>query len=485
MAMTKNQERKIILLVLGFVGLCISIATGLAEHLPVLQSVCADACRETAEMTLLSLPFWIWGTVFYAAVVLFAWLAIGWVPLIVAAAFGMELALVGIMVLLTVPCVFCIANSAVVVLLLVFSFSRKKVWQEATLILFILPLSFGLISFQNKLFVFSPAPRGPEIVARVGSETITSQRLEVSLGSKLFDLRKDVYRMERDKLDQLIVDTIIQNEARASGKTLEQFLDETLPPQRFAVTDQEVNKYLEENQDRLRDWMGSAAELKSRVKNFLQQQKRLQGMNSYAQSLEKKYGVEVFLPVPQPPQVKVNIEGAPTAGPVDAAVTVIEFSDYECPACRANHHDVIKNVKAAYGDKVKWVFKDYPLRRHKDAFKAAEAAHCAADQGHFWDYQDVLFSAENLEEDSLVNSAASLGVAPDKMRQCLQQHKYKEYIEKEIQEATRVGVDRTPSFIINGTVHVGGPAFETFKRILDEELKKAEQKKPEKRKQQP
>ncbi len=474
--MTKNMERKIILFVLGFVGLFISIAAGLQEHLPALQAVCTSACKETAQMTLVALPFWAWGVAFYAAVILLTLFKTDWVSLIAAAAFGMELALVWIMFLMKAACVFCIANSVVVLLLVIFSFSKRRSWQESTVALLVLILSVIFIPFENQLFALSPTQGGPEIAARVGDETITTQRLEVSLGSKLFDLQKDVYRMKKERLDQLVTDTIMQKEAKAAGKNLDQYIDDALPLQLFSVSDQDVNKYIEENMDRLKEWTGSAAELRNRIKTFLQQQKRVQGINQYARALEKKYNVQTFLAMPHTPVVRVNTEGSPAAGPADSQVTVVEFSDYECPACRANHLDVIKKIKALYGDKVRWVFRDYPLKRHKDAFKAAEAAHCVDEQGRFWEYQDVLFSAENLDETSLVNAAAKLGVSPEKMRQCMKEEKYKDFIEKGMQEATRAGIDRTPSFIINGTVYVGGPSFETFRSVLDEELNKKDKK---------
>ena len=100
-------------------------------------------------------------------------------------------------------------------------------------------------------------------------------------------------------------------------------------------------------------------------------------------------------------------------GPPDAPVTIVEFSDYECPACRSTH-EVVKQVRAAYGDRVQWIYKEYPLRRHKEAFKAAEASHCAEDQGKFWEYQEKLFTAPDLSPDNLVNIAVQLGMSQEK-----------------------------------------------------------------------
>jgi protein-disulfide isomerase len=176
--------------------------------------------------------------------------------------------------------------------------------------------------------------------------------------------------------------------------------------------------------------------------------------------------------VPYPPRITIDIQGAPTLGPSDAPVTIVEFSDYECPACRSTH-DVVKQIRAAYGDRVRWIYKDYPLRRHKDAFKAAEASHCAQEQGKFWQYQESLFTAQDLSPVNLVSNAAKLGMAAENFSQCLQDSKYKAVVEKNLREAAQAGLDRTPSFIINGVLFAGGLSLDNFRSIIDEELKRA------------
>jgi protein-disulfide isomerase len=135
---------------------------------------------------------------------------------------------------------------------------------------------------------------------------------------------------------------------------------------------------------------------------------------------------------------------------------------------------VVKEVRAAYGDKVQWIYKEYPLKRHKDAFVAAEASHCAEDQGKFWEYQEALFTAPDLSADNLVNIAGLLGMSREKFSQCLHDSRHKALVEKNVRDAVEAGVDRTPTFMINGTVTAGGPSLDTFKSMIDAELKKVE-----------
>jgi len=126
-----------------------------------------------------------------------------------------------------------------------------------------------------------------------------------------------------------------------------------------------------------------------------------------------------------------------------------------------------------YGDKVQWIYKEYPLKRHQDAFKAAEASHCAEDQGKFWEYQEKLFTASDLSSAGLVNVAVQLGMPQDKFSQCLEDSRHKALVEKNIRDAVEAGIDRTPSFMINGTLFVGGPSLDALKGMINEELNKA------------
>jgi protein-disulfide isomerase len=350
-------------------------------------------------------------------------------------------------------------------------------WPAATLLLLLLLISNTWIRYENRMVASASPASESGIAAKLDDEVITDQRVEVSIGSKLLDLKKDIYRMKKEKLEQIIVDTILQKEAKKKDQPLDQFFEELAPPStQFPVSEEEIQAYLHENQERIKDWKGTIEELKERVRVHLEQQKRLKQIASYAHSLEPQYGVQIFLKPPQPPNVRVNVEGAPSEGPADAPVTIVEFSDYQCPACRTTHQTV-KELKALYGSQVRWVFKDFPLKMHKEAFKAAEAAHCAEDQGKFWQYQDFAFSANRLYAGNLLEGAAELGLDKDKFAQCLENSKFKDYLNQSIRDAVQAGIDRTPSFIINGTVLSGGHTLDTFKKAIDDELKKAGQMK--------
>jgi protein-disulfide isomerase len=286
------------------------------------------------------------------------------------------------------------------------------------------------------------------------------------------EARRSIYRMKSEKLDQLVVQIVLDKEAKQQGKTLDNLIEQITSAGSTQVEESEIDKYIQDNQQQLQEFKGTLQDLRQQIKTFLEQQKKSQLIKDYAHGLESKYGVRILVPVPYPPRITIDIQDAPTLGPSNAPVTIVEFSDYECPACRSTH-EVVKQIRAAYGDRVRWIYKDYPLRRHKDAFKAAEASHCAQEQGKFWQYQESLFTSQDLSPVNLVSNAAQLGMAPENFSQCLQDSKYKALVEKNLREVAQAGLDRTPSFIINGTLFPGGLSLEDFRSIIDEELKRA------------
>jgi protein-disulfide isomerase len=131
-------------------------------------------------------------------------------------------------------------------------------------------------------------------------------------------------------------------------------------------------------------------------------------------------------------------------------------------------------VAQTYGDKVKMVWKDFPLTSiHPEAFKASEAAHCAGDQDKYWEYHDRLFQNQRaLQTDALKKHAADLDLQADAFNTCLDAGKYAERVRKGLQEGTALGVGSTPSVFINGRLVMGAQPFEMFQEIIDEELQR-------------
>jgi len=175
-------------------------------------------------------------------------------------------------------------------------------------------------------------------------------------------------------------------------------------------------------------------------------------------------------------QSDISADDDPSVGPANAPVTIIEFSDYQCPFCK-RVEPAIRQVLDTYKDKVRLVYRDFPLSFHQNAQKAAEASECADEQGKFWEYHDLLFErqAEWSSEgnDKLKEYASSLGLDAKKFNECLDSGKYASEVQKDLNDGQSYGVAGTPAFFINGIEVSGAQPFSSFQQVIDTELSKA------------
>jgi protein-disulfide isomerase len=167
----------------------------------------------------------------------------------------------------------------------------------------------------------------------------------------------------------------------------------------------------------------------------------------------------------------VAVDGAPFKGPAKAPVTIVEFSDFHCPFCR-RVIPTLAQLQSQYGEKIKLVFRDFPIESlHPGATKAHEAARCANEQGKFWPYHDKLFAGpSNASPELFKGLAKELELDALAFETCLGSGKYQAAIKQDIEEGNRVGVSGTPAFFINGRLISGAQPFEAFVRVIDDEL---------------
>jgi len=176
----------------------------------------------------------------------------------------------------------------------------------------------------------------------------------------------------------------------------------------------------------------------------------------------------------EPQEVKrydVPEDDDPVFGSQDAPITIIEFSDYECPYCRRWHQEVLPQIEAKYGDQVRLVYRDFPLYSiHSNAEPAAEAANCAGEQDRYWEFSDLLFSGVALGRETFDAFGEELKLDMTAFNQCMDDQRYKDEIEADFNYASELGVRSTPTFFINGLAVVGAQPFEVFEQIIDMEL---------------
>jgi protein-disulfide isomerase len=161
-----------------------------------------------------------------------------------------------------------------------------------------------------------------------------------------------------------------------------------------------------------------------------------------------------------------------STGPADAPITLVEFSDYQCPYCQRWHDQVYDSLMAAYPGQIRLVYRNLPLTQlHPQAMNAAESSLCAGEQNAYWQYHEKLFENSQLLSDSLYASlAAELGLDAAAFNDCMTEHKYKSQIEADMQFAIDLGVQSTPTFFINGLAVVGAQPLSAFQQVIDDEL---------------
>lgn len=193
-----------------------------------------------------------------------------------------------------------------------------------------------------------------------------------------------------------------------------------------------------------------------------------------AATASQQSGSVVEAPATAPPEfVRYDIptENAYSIGPTDAPITIVEFSDYQCPFCRRWHQQVYEPLMAAYPGKIRLVYRHLPLTSiHPDAFSAAEAAMCAGEQNAYWDYHDKLFDGESLGNSVYLQYARDLGLNMDTFEACLNDRKYQEAVQNDSDFAINLGIRSTPTFFINGLAVVGAQPLDVFKQVIDKEL---------------
>ncbi len=318
----------------------------------------------------------------------------------------------------------------------------------------------------------SPAAGVPsDVVATIDGEPFTARQLEDAAGPRLFQLRTQQYQAQRQILDDEIARRLLEREAAARKVTAAELLKQEVESKVAPVTEAEQKAFYEQNKARM-GTMTEADALK-RIEAHLREQRVGERQAEFLSGLRAKANVHVML---EPPRIAVPVGDNPSRGPADAPVTIVEFSDFQCPFC-SRATATLKKLDESFPGKIRIVYRDFPLVQiHPNAARAAEAAACANDQGKFWAMHDVLFEHQDkLGEADLKQSAVALGLDAAAFGQCLESGRHSAEWQKDIAEGQRYGISSTPAFFINGRLVVGAQPYESFARVVEEELARAGQ----------
>ena len=321
-----------------------------------------------------------------------------------------------------------------------------------------------------------PAPTSQAAV--VSGQVITVAEVEAKAADRLeqLDLQRQQMEMrfnqERQNtliqvVGEMVEERLLALEATAAGKSAEELLAENVKG--GEVTDADVDAFYAQLQQQRPQGLPAKDAIAAQIRTHLQGQKAQEARETYLDSLRTKYKVETFL---TEARTEVAAEG-PAKGPATAPVTIVEFSDFECPFC-ARVVPTLDQVKEKYGDQVRIVFRQYPLDMHPNAAKAAEASLCADEQGKFWEMHDAMFADQKkLAVADLKATAGTLGLDAAAFGSCLDSGKHAPRVKADMKAGTLAGVSGTPALFVNGRFLNGAVPFETIAEVIDEELARA------------
>jgi len=314
----------------------------------------------------------------------------------------------------------------------------------------------------------NPAERA-RLFATVNGRRITSAEVEDSLAPLIFSVQEQTYRLRMQDVDLKINDILLNAEAQkrnlATYAVLEAETDQKVP----VITEAEAQDFYNKNKARMG---GDFVQLKDQIIQYLKDEARRKLQSAFAERLRQAVPLHIFLKPPAPPTYEISVENQPAKGNANAAVTVIEFTDFECPTC-AQAEPVLEKLLLEYGPRMRLVVRDFPLNKHAHAVKAAEAAEAARVQGKYWEYARLLYANQTaLETTQLKEYASRLGLDRTRFDADLDGGTFSPAVLRDLRDGERMGVSGTPQIFVNGR-QVSDPSYEGLKAAIEAALKNA------------
>ncbi|MBF0106366.1 MAG: thioredoxin domain-containing protein [Deltaproteobacteria bacterium] len=312
-----------------------------------------------------------------------------------------------------------------------------------------------------------PALSKAKVLATLNGQEITEEEVDKVATPRMTKILSQMFDIKREVIDQMIEERLLTADAQKQGLTIDSLRSKILSDAK-AVTEDEARSIYQLQKER---YQGKEFdEIKLQLMAQLSEQKKQMAMGDYIDNLKKQAQIKINL---ERPRAKVSVDDDPSqGGPTTAPVTLIEFTEYQCPFCK-RARATIKQILDTYGDKVHYVIRDFPLSFHNQAKDAANAAQCAGDQGKYWEFSDELWKIQGQQTtEALTKIATDIGLNLEKFNSCVSSQKYYAEIDKDQDDGVVAGVTGTPAYFINGLFLSGAQPFNNFKSLIDEELAK-------------
>ena len=313
--------------------------------------------------------------------------------------------------------------------------------------------------------VVASAQTPETVVATVNRIEITQKQVDESVAAQIYPLQQQLYAIRKAALENLITTKILESEAAARRISIDD-LRKQLTFGEVNVTRAQVEDAYKQNASFFATM--SPDEARERLRLDLENQARMKHYRTGLDALRKKWIVTMNMP---PPVFVSGLDdgGSPVKGATNPGVTIVEFSDFECPFCK-QAQSVLTQIVESYGRTVRLVFKHLPLEGHRNSLPAARAAYCASEQDRFWQFHDAVFAAGNLSPPVFEQIASDLGLGLPKFQDCVASERSRAAVIKDIEAARLLRIESTPSFVVNGKIIKGALSFADFQRIVEQEL---------------
>ena len=321
----------------------------------------------------------------------------------------------------------------------------------------------------------SGAAQGEEVLATIDGKPVTMADLEELIGDQLaqvdFEYNSQRYTLIDSAMRLAVRGRLIEDEASSRGLTADAFIEQVIEAQ-VVVTDMEIQSFYLQNQAQLQGQ--TLEQLYPQIRDYLQDQAQQSTLDELAAGLAEARDVVYVL---EPFRVDLDITAAPSFGPDEALVTLVEFSDFECPYCK-QFNVTLEQVKTNYAGQLRVVFMQFPLSIHPAAAKVAEASLCAAEQGKFWEAHDLYFAEQGSNGvPELHEKAVRLGMDTAAFSACLDSDKYADRVTAETATGVTAGVNGTPAVYVNGRpLPSGAVPYEMVAEIIDDEIARHQRK---------
>lgn len=323
------------------------------------------------------------------------------------------------------------------------------------------------------LFLFSflvfGCGQSSDVAATINGKPITIKEVDQAFGGKVGE---QIYQLRKNALDSIIEGKLLEQAAAEKKLTLEEFFKQEVDSKVGEPTEEEIKTIYEANADRYGEKL---EQVREGIAGALKRNRTNIQKNNLIDELREKNKIEAKLEKPPVVRANISVDSADRCiGPDNAKITLVEFTDFQCPFC-GRARPTIDQLLETYKQDLKYCYRDFPLSFHQDAQLAAIASQCGFEQGNEkgWKYFRNLFNNQRaLKSSQLKQYAKDTGLNAEPFNQCLDSQKFLKQVQKDLEDGIQAGVSGTPGFFVNGIFLSGAQPLANFKEIIDEELKK-------------